>query len=822
MQTYSCLLVLFGQILSISYLRADLMDLVSEAQCAARCFNLFTNSLTGQDRLFLEQRPDLTQPHCINQKGTCALCLEVCQWQRIQTTRCSESCQVALGTLPRTITAEDAESTCLDACQFAEETYSRAEQFSRGQLPLKCPRLESWPPTCQQRCKTEVDCSPMGLYKCCSSSACSKRDMPDGNATEKSVCTPAVTVSNGTPFITDRPAVKQTQVNSPETQPDTIPIDPQEPQYQLELDWSNYYNRTGNNPSGWDRSQYPAVFLVQLRQFHDPTASVRFTQSAEILAAADTFFDQWRNLVWTTKLGAVLSDLRPGTWYQFRLLTISKDGFGGWSEPSRPVRVLTRPVPPSSPRNLSEVRTRLFDHTVDVTIQWQPPRTGNLPLKKYQVTWRRYYGFSGDDKNSFTEYEASVPGDKTFYTIQNLQAAASYKIEVKAVSVFDAAEYSSHPISLFINTLPIPARSASLASSNHAVSTNESCRCDRMERPPIRIGEVFFENQRLKAPLHFKRMDAVLHRSSQYIVEWAPRVCIETQVFSSHPAYTLQRQMISGDELANFELDNLHFQCHYKVTLADLTSSPTEARTHKQWVACFCTPSCHTVPVRSGLPPANCTNAMVFGRLKSMRVSYEILTSMKAPLEMGIIQHPPVSSAELPQIYSPTESPPTGSTGSKAGTYDAVVKWYPVSESSAEGKRHYRTLFSRETDATDGVRGTRITWGPRIYEPVKLESYHNGLLPLLDLEKTQSKVLHPDTKDFVLKGLVLDTVYIVHVQMIGDRMEGPTTTIFLKYPASMEHTNAATTQLCRLNRSGWRMILGIPLYLLLLLEFTMR
>lgn len=34
--------------------------------------------LNGPDKLFLEQRPDLTQPHCINQKGECALVSSLC------------------------------------------------------------------------------------------------------------------------------------------------------------------------------------------------------------------------------------------------------------------------------------------------------------------------------------------------------------------------------------------------------------------------------------------------------------------------------------------------------------------------------------------------------------------------------------------------------------------------------------------------------------------------------------------------------------------------------------------------------------------------
>ncbi|VDQ07971.1 unnamed protein product [Trichobilharzia regenti] len=87
----------------------------------------------------------------------------------------------------------------------------------------------------------------------------------------------------------------------------------------------------------------------------------------------------------TTKLGAVLSDLNPGTWYQFRLLAVSSEGFGGWGEPSEPIRTQVQLIPPSRPRNLTEIRSRIFDNHVDSTIYWDAPEESLFPLKKYQV-----------------------------------------------------------------------------------------------------------------------------------------------------------------------------------------------------------------------------------------------------------------------------------------------------------------------------------------------------------------------------------------------------------------------------------------------------
>ncbi|VEL39423.1 unnamed protein product [Protopolystoma xenopodis] len=86
----------------------------------------------------------------------------------------------------------------------------------------------------------------------------------------------------------------------------------------------------------------------------------------------------------TTKLGAVLSDLSPGTWLQFRLVAVSSAGPGGWGPPSRPMRVLTPPQLPSPPRNLTEGTSRIYDNRVDVSVNWVAPLHSNMPLKKYQ------------------------------------------------------------------------------------------------------------------------------------------------------------------------------------------------------------------------------------------------------------------------------------------------------------------------------------------------------------------------------------------------------------------------------------------------------
>ena len=86
----------------------------------------------------------------------------------------------------------------------------------------------------------------------------------------------------------------------------------------------------------------------------------------------------------TTNIGAVLSDLSPGTWYQFRLKASSRVGFGGNGRPSRPVKIMTLP---EAPRNLTESSSRIYANKVEIKLQWEPPSYGSVPIKYYRVTF---------------------------------------------------------------------------------------------------------------------------------------------------------------------------------------------------------------------------------------------------------------------------------------------------------------------------------------------------------------------------------------------------------------------------------------------------
>ncbi|TNN17957.1 Anosmin-1 [Schistosoma japonicum] len=835
----------------------DFMDLISESICAAKCLKAFTNSLSEQDKTFLKQRPDLTQPHCINQENKCALCLEICKWPRSQTTDCPTSCQKYTSmsnsneivnshsaTLPSTSSSssisssslssgdkhesQSIKSTCLNACYTAQQVFSQSDQLQNNPNDAFCPKLDTWPESCQYMCENNVDCLPYGYTKCCQTTKCyvnsHKKGLIDSvkNYTKIGICSQGVYNPQTTPPVPGKPIVKQVEnVFLPHsnrkfnTNLDRSNLLSHGQHNQLELDWPDYYNSSNIEHN-------PIIFLIQLRMYstvqtlnsplHTTNSEFHFPLNnlMETSQPNEYYFDKWTNLIWTTKLGAVLSDLNPGTWYQFRLLAVSSEGFGGWGEPSEPIRTQVQLIPPSRPQNLTEIRSRIFENHVDSTIHWEVPEQIVFPLKKYQITWRQYYAFNGEDKSSLTEYTANVPGDKTMYLIQNLKPGTTYKIEVKAVSLFEGVEIKSHPATLYISTIQIPSQQIDTVLTS-SMSTNESCMCSDSKRDYLTITDQYYENQQLNVILS---LNVKINREQFgltnpqtdiiYTIEWIPKVCIETQNQTNTGFIGIQRKRLAEHELRNILLTDLQFQCHYEASVFitanhnHTTSTPNmsgQTRNNNispilfKWTTCFCTPACQNVVIKDGLTPKHCYLQTSSSILQPIELTYTLFSN-ESPRELHRLK--PNQMDEL-IIVSETSFPHlTKETNIESNldsiNYTAIVTWHPITSpvhSKSESKRSSRTLRNRTPSmkiTNPEIRSVRLTWGPRLYEPIGYEVYSNIIQPLMDPEKTQSKVVDLNVPGLQLKGLKQETLYIVQAQMINEKEDGPISTIYFMTP----------------------------------------
>ncbi|VDP63026.1 unnamed protein product [Schistosoma mattheei] len=68
------------------------------------------------------------------------------------------------------------------------------------------------------------------------------------------------------------------------------------------------------------------------------------------------------------------------------------------------------------------------------------------------------FGEDLDKIQSSDHIKEQCEHDKTVYLIQNLKPGTTYKIEVKAVSLFEGIEMKSHPATLYISTIQIPSQ----------------------------------------------------------------------------------------------------------------------------------------------------------------------------------------------------------------------------------------------------------------------------------------------------------------------------------------------------------------------------
>ncbi|XP_061635724.1 anosmin-1b isoform X2 [Phyllopteryx taeniolatus] len=112
----------------------------------------------------------------------------------------------------------------------------------------------------------------------------------------------------------------------------------------------------------------------------------------------------WITVAMTLSEDALLSDLRPQRWYQFRVAAVNSQGSRGFTTPSKHHISSKDPSPPEPPLNIrvsnqtligmtSQAGSQIIERsggsgiTVTVLIRWDSPQEGDLPVHNYRVTW---------------------------------------------------------------------------------------------------------------------------------------------------------------------------------------------------------------------------------------------------------------------------------------------------------------------------------------------------------------------------------------------------------------------------------------------------
>ncbi|KAG2463145.1 KALM protein, partial [Polypterus senegalus] len=136
----------------------------------------------------------------------------------------------------------------------------------------------------------------------------------------------------------------------------------------------------------------------------------------------------------TTEDHALLRDIRPNRWYQFRVAAVNTHGTRGFTTPSKHFHSSKDPTPPETPKNvrIGSVTNR-SDGTLQVKIFWDPPQDDDLSIHHYKVSWspkilRKTPMATKKERLKLTQ------GNTSEIQLEGFQPNVEYLILVQAVS----------------------------------------------------------------------------------------------------------------------------------------------------------------------------------------------------------------------------------------------------------------------------------------------------------------------------------------------------------------------------------------------------
>ncbi|XP_003978488.2 anosmin-1b [Takifugu rubripes] len=362
----------------------------------------------------------------------------------------------------------------------------------------------------------------------------------------------------------------------------------------------------------------------------------------------------WTTVAMTLSEDAVLSELRPQRWYQFRVAAINSHGSRGFTTPSKHYMSSKDPSPPEPPVNVrvsnqtlewtgSQPGTQLVERsrgsgiTVAVLLTWEPPREGDLPVRNYRVTWM--------DRNTHTTHKHThtlhahthsnmhtlpthsrpvdqgkresnarvTQGAQCELWLHGLLPAASYLLSVQTVAYWGQKRLKSPKLQIvfttitqrgedFSNELP-SSSSASSPPSTPSLSSSSSSSSDLphsslLPHPESPLNPVTPGNLRLEvaAPhYHDNQLQVkVFWKLPNHGKQRHPGPYVlrwRPHTCSTNVSSTEKTTTVQG---THHTITGLLFACKYRVSVAMRADLRSEA------VAWVTTPACTSVRVRGG------------------------------------------------------------------------------------------------------------------------------------------------------------------------------------------------------------------------------
>uniref|UniRef100_A0A8C2K523 Anosmin 1 n=1 Tax=Cyprinus carpio TaxID=7962 RepID=A0A8C2K523_CYPCA len=384
---------------------------------------------------------------------------------------------------------------CLTSCEFLRSV----QTLKPGDCPAP-ERASGFAAACVESCETDAECT--ALKKCC----------PNGCG---QTCQIPKNPYKGSPL---KPRKELLFVERPSG--------------LLEVRWSSRFNV----------SVEPVLYVLQRRWNFG-------------IHPSEDDATPWQDIVAEER--ALLSDIRPSRWYQFRVAAVNVHGTRGFTAPSKHFR---------SSRGESDRFTVLTGAALHLLLavgliySLIPLDVDDAPntFTCAHDVWRCRDRF-------LLRFQARSSVD-----LEGLQANSSYTVEVQSVSYWGQ----------------IPLKSARASVQFNMQLHNQTSR----PAGALEVGTPYYQNRQLQVHIYWKkRGDAVENR---YHVQWMPEYC-------SHNQTGAPQKSVTQENFIN--LPGLLFSCKYRVTVHTLNAK----RRSKDESISFLTPSCATLRSKSVKPIAS-------------------------------------------------------------------------------------------------------------------------------------------------------------------------------------------------------------------------
>ncbi|XP_056133743.1 anosmin-1b [Lampris incognitus] len=439
----------------------------------------------------------------------------------------------------------------------------------------------------------------------------------------------------------------------------------------------------------------------------------------------------WTTVATTLSEHAVLSELRPQRWYQFRVAAINSQGSRGFTTPSRHYISSKDPSPPEAPTHIRVANQTLGwvgskpgaqltrqkgeGVAVEALLLWEPPRDGDLLVHHYRVTWtpRPTHVLHGHTNPTHAQARTARKNKHTLPTrsrapgqdkkegntrvtrgaqcelwLQGLLPATSYFLSVQTVAYWSQKRLKSPRAQIvfttvsntgedFSNELP----SSSSSSSSPSLSSNLHL-TPSLPHPDPAPDPIAPSNLRLEtaAPhyhdnqLQVKVFWKWLHQARRedpgpFVLRWRPHAC-GTTVNSTEKTSTVQG--------THHTITGLLFSCKYRIAVAVEEDQGSEA------VAWVTTPACPSVMARGrkGLPcNTGGKERPLSGRKVVLRperltsdfrqVNGTLLATFRWRLSQHALHQPAIEGFQF--TWTQLVSPSPGTSGEIEGQEDTLI-----------------------------------------------------------------------------------------------------------------------------------------------------